>query len=155
MLKILTPIIKVVPTLISLFKSKTSEKGKGIVKSGIASLTVSGLLSTGRLSASGIDTTLLLILSILEIVGYLYGMIAISSGATQASGIDQLLEGKGEGLQKQQAKILGRQWLKQIQKNQHQKLPGNSLFDDDRSDLQVKAMDISHYKTHKPNKNNQ
>jgi hypothetical protein len=155
MLKILKPIIKAVPTLISLFKSKTPEKGKGIVKSGITSLTISGLLSTGRLSASGIDSTLLLILSILEIIGYLYGMIAISSGAAQTNGIDQLLQGNGEGLQKQQAKALGSQWLKQIQKNQHQKLPGNSLFDDDRSDLRVKAMDISRYKTHKPNKNNQ
>ncbi|WP_441001461.1 hypothetical protein [Fodinibius sp. SL11] len=155
MLKILKPIIKAVPTLISLFKSKTPEKGKGIVKSGIASLTISGLLSTGRLSASSIDTTLLLILSILEIIGYLYGMVAISSGAAQTDGIDQLLQGQREGLQKKQAKALGRQWFKQIQKNQHQKLPGNSLFDDDRSDLQVKALDISHYKTHKPNKNNQ
>ncbi len=155
MLKILKPIIKAVPTLISLFKSKTPEKGKGIVKSGIASLTISGLLSTGRLSASGIDTTLLLILSILEIIGYLYGMIAISSGASQVNGIDQLLEGKGEGLQKQDAKALGRQWLKQIQKNQHQKLPGNSLFDEDYSDLKIQAEDISQYKPHKPNKNNQ
>jgi hypothetical protein len=155
MLKILKPIIKAVPTLIGLFKSKTPEKGKGIVKSGIASLTISGLLSTGRLSASGIDSTLLLILSILEIIGYLYGMIAISSGAAQTNSMDQLLQGQGEDLQKQQAKNLGRHWLKQIQKNQHQKLPGNSLFDDYRSDLRVKAMDISKYKTHKPNKNNQ
>jgi hypothetical protein len=155
MLKILKPIIKAVPTLISLFKSKTPEKGKGIVKSGIASLTISGLLSTGRLSASGIDTTLLLILSILEIIGYLYGMVAISSGAAQTNGMDQLLEGQGEGLQKEQAKTLGRQWLKQIQKKQYQQLPGNSLFDDERSDLQVKALDISQYKTHKPKKNNQ
>ena len=155
MLKILTPIIKAVPILIGLFKSKTPAQGREIVKSGIASLTISGLMSTGRLAASGIDSTLLLILSILEIIGYLYGMIAISSGTAQTNGIDQLLQGQGEGLQKQQAKTLGRQWLKQIQKNQHQQLPGNSLFDDDRSDLRVKAMDISQYKTHKPNKNNQ
>lgn len=155
MLRILSPIIKAVPTLIGLFKSKTPETGKGIVKSGIASLTISGLLSTGRLSASSIDTTLLLILSILEIIGYLYGMVAISLGAAQTNGMDQLLEGQGDRLQKQQAKTLERQWLKQIQKNQHQKLPGNSLFDDDHSDLRVKAMDISKYKTHKPNKNNQ
>lgn len=154
MLKILIPIIKAVPTLIDLFKSRTSEKGREIVKSGIASLTISGLISTGRLSASGIDTTLLLILSILEIIGYLFGMIAISSGAAQTSGVDQLLEGKGEGLQEQQARTLGREWLKQIQKNQPQNLQGNSLFDNDYSDLKVKAMDISQYKTHKPNRNN-
>ncbi|WP_445664375.1 hypothetical protein [Fodinibius sp. AD559] len=155
MLKILKPIIKAVTTLISLFKSKTPEKGKGIIKSGVASLSIAGLISTGKLSTSGIDGTLLIILSILETIGYLYGMAAISSGAAQTNGMDQLLQGQGEGLQKKQAKALGRQWLKRIQKNQYQKLPGNSLFDDDRSDLRVKAMDISHYKTHKPNKNNQ
>lgn len=155
MLRILSPIIKAVPTLIGLFKSKTPEKGKGIVKSGVASLTISGLLSTGRLSASGIDTTLLLILSILELIGYLYGMVAISSGAAQINPVDELLKGKGDGLSNKQAKVLGRKWLKQMQKNQHQKLPGNSLFDDDHSDLRVKAMDISQYKTHKSNKNNQ
>jgi hypothetical protein len=121
MLKILSPIIKAIPTLIGLFKSKTPEKGKGIVKSGIASLTISGLLSTGRLSASGTDATLLLILSILETIGYLYGMVAISSGASQVNGIDQLLEGNGEGLRGEQATALGRQWLKQIQKNQNTK----------------------------------
>jgi hypothetical protein len=153
MLRILKPIIKAVPTLISLFKSKSPEKGRGIVKSGIASLTISVLLSTGRLSASGIDTTLLLILSILEIVGYLYGMIAISSGATQTNPVDDLLKGKGEGLSNQQAKVLGQKWLKQIQKNQSHKTPGNSLFDDDYSDLKVEAEDISHYKSHKSKKN--
>ncbi|WP_440999899.1 hypothetical protein [Fodinibius sp. SL11] len=152
--KIIHTIIKTVPSLISLFKSKTPENGKRIVKSGVASLSIAGLISTGKLSASGVDTTLLLILSILEIIGYLYGMVAISSGMAQTNGIDQLLQGQGEGLQKQQAKNLGRQWLTQIQKNQHQKLPGNSLFDDDCSDLRIKAMDISRYKTHNPNENN-
>lgn len=153
--KIIRIIIKAVPSLISLFKSKTPEKGKEIVKSGVTSLSIAGLISTGKLSTSGIDGTLLILLSILETIGYLYGMVAISSGASQVSAIDQLLEGNGEGLQKQQAKNLGRQWIKQIQKNSYQKLPGNSLFDNDHSDLQVKAMDISHYKTHKPNKNYQ
>ncbi|MFH5883971.1 hypothetical protein ACG2F4_06640 [Halalkalibaculum sp. DA3122] len=152
MLKILKPIIKAVPTLISLFKSKTPEKGKGIVKSGIASLTISGLLSTGRLSASGIDTTLLLILSILEIIGYLYGMIAISSGASQTNPVDDLLQGKGDGLSDQQAKNLGRNWLKQMQKNQEYRIPGNSLFDEDYSDLKIQAVDISQYKPHKSKK---
>jgi len=152
MLKILKPIIKAVPTLIGLIKSKTPGKGREIVKSGIASLTISGLLSTGRLSASGIDSTLLLILSILELIGYLYGMVAISSGASQTNPVDDLLQGKGDGLSDQQAKILGRKWLKQIQKNQSHKIPGNSLFDDDYSDLRIKANDISQYKPHKSKK---
>jgi len=149
MLKILSPIIKAVPTLIGLFKSKTPEKGRGIVKSGIASLTISGLLSAGRLSASGIDSTLLLILSILEMIGYLYGMVAISSGASQTNPVDELLKGKGDGLSDQQAKVLGREWLKHMHKNQSYRIPGNSLFDDDYSDLKVKAEDISYYKYHK------
>ncbi len=153
MLKILKPIIKAVPTLIGLFKSKTPEKGRGIVKSGIASLTISGLLSTGRLSASGIDTTLLLILSILEIVGYLYGLIAISSGATQTNPVYDLLQGKGDGLSNKQAKGLGQKWLKQIQKNQSHKIPGNSLFDEDYSDLKIEAKKISQFKPHKSKKN--
>jgi len=141
------PIIKAVPTLISLFKSKTPEKGKGIVKSGIASLTISGLISAGKLSASGLDSTLLLILSILETIGYLYGMIALSSGAAQVSELDQLLDGKGEGLGEQQAKQLGQEWIKQLQINQPHHISNSSLFDDDHSDLKVKAMDISQYKT--------
>ncbi|MCW9709061.1 hypothetical protein [Fodinibius salsisoli] len=152
MLKILSPIIKAVPTLIGLFKSRTPKKGRGIVKSGIASLTISGLLSTGRLSASGIDTTLLLILSILEMIGYLYGMIAISSGSSQTNPVHDLLQGKGEGLSDQQAKFLGREWLKQIQKNQEYRIPGNSLFDDDYSDLNIRAEDIFQYKPHKSKK---
>ena len=152
MLKILTPIIKAVPTLIGLFKSRTPKKGRGIVKSGIASLTISGLLSTGRLSASGIDTTLLLILSILELIGYLYGMVAISSGATQINPVDELLKGKGEGLSIQQAKVLGQKWFKQIQQNQGHRIHGNSLFDNDHSDLKIEAKDISQYKPHKSKK---
>lgn len=152
MLKILSPIIKAVPTLIGLFKSKTPKKGRGIVKSGIASLTISGLLSTGRLSASGIDSTLLLILSILEMVGYLYGMIAISSGASQTNPVDELLKGEGDGLSGQQAKILGRKLLRQMQKNQSHRILGNSLFDEDYSDLKTRAKDISPYKPHKPTK---
>ena len=149
MLRILSPIIKAVPTLIGLFKSRTPKKGRRIVKSGIASLTISGLLSTGRLSASGIDTTLLLILSILEMIGYLYGIIAISSGGTQTYPVDELLKGKGDGLSGQQAKVLGREWLKQARNNQDYR---NSLFDDDYSDLKIEAKDISQYKPHKSKK---
>ncbi|MDR8390011.1 hypothetical protein NC796_02595 [Aliifodinibius sp. S!AR15-10] len=80
-------------------KSKTSEKGRGIVKSGIASLTISGLLSTGRLSTFGIESTLLILLSILEMVGYLYGMVAISSGATQTYPVNDLLKERGKDYQ--------------------------------------------------------
>jgi len=154
MLKILTSLIKAVPTLISLFKSKTPERGRGIIKSGIASLTISGLISTGKISAGGADGTLLLILSILETIGYLYGMIALSSGAAQVSELDQLLDGKGQGLGEHQAKQLGREWLKQLQKNQPHHISGSSLFDDDHSDLKIKAMDISQYKTHNQKKKN-
>lgn len=152
--EIIKTMIKAVPFLIGLFKSKTPKQGKGIVKSGVTSLTISGLISTGRLSVSDIDGTLLIILSILETIGYLYGMMAISSGATQVSPIDQLLKGEGEGLSDQQSKVLGREWLKQVQKNQDYKLPGNSLFDDDYSDLHIEAEDISQYSIHNSTKKN-
>ncbi|MGK7370990.1 MAG: hypothetical protein ACNS64_12315, partial [Candidatus Halalkalibacterium sp. M3_1C_030] len=77
---------------------------------------------------------------------------AISSGATQTYPVDELLKGKGEGLSGQQAKVLGREWIKQIKKNQEYRIPGNSLFDGDYSDLKVEAEDISHYKSHKSKK---
>lgn len=83
MSKIIHTIVNAVPTLIQLFKSKTPAHGKAIVKSGLASVSIAGLISTGKVSASDIDATLLLILSILEAAGYLYGLIAISSGAAQ------------------------------------------------------------------------
>jgi len=151
MLKILTPIIKAVPTLIGLLKSRTPEKGRGIVKSGIASLTISGLISTGKISAGGADGTLLLILSILETIGYLYGVVAVSSGAAQTHPVDQLLQGRAQGLSKKQAKAIGREWLKQIQQNQNYKLPGSSLFDGDYSNLDLKAEDISEFTIQNPN----
>ncbi|MDZ7692026.1 MAG: hypothetical protein U5K69_13000 [Balneolaceae bacterium] len=153
--KIIKTIIKSVPLLVSLLRSKTPEQGKGIVKSGVASFTIAGLISTGKLSATGVDGNLLLILSILESLGYLYGMIAVSSGAAQSDTVDQLLKGNGEGLSNRQAKVLGREWLKQIRKNQDYKLPGNSLFDDDHSDLKIKAKDISQYATQNSKKNEQ
>lgn len=153
--KIIKTVIKAVPLLVGLFKSKTPEQGKGIVKSGVASLSVAGLLSSGRLSASGVDGTLLIILSILETIGYLYGMIAISSGAAQTDAAHELLKGKGEGLSNQQAKVLGREWLKQIRKNKKYKLPGNSLFDDDHSDLKIEAKDISQFTTNNTKEDDQ
>lgn len=79
-------------------------------------------------------------------------MIAISSGAAQTDAAPELLKGKGEGLSNKQAKMLGREWLKQIQKNKEYKFPGNSLFDDDHSDLKIEAKDISQYATHNSTK---
>lgn len=155
MLKIINTVIKAVPVLIGLFKGNTPEQGKGIVKSGVASLTIASLISAGKLSASGLDSTLLLILSILETIGYLYGMVAISSGASQTSAFDELLKGKGEGLSHQQARILGHEWLKQIQKNKKYKLPGNSLFDDDYPDLKIEAKDISQFTTNNTKEDDQ
>ena len=145
--KIINTILKAVPALISLFRSKTSSRGKRILKSGVASLTIAGLLSAGRLSASGVDVTLLLILSILETIAYLFGAIAVTSGAAQPDTMGELLNGKAEGLSEDQAKVLGRKWLKQVQQNHTLKLLPNSLFDDDHSDLQIKAKDISQYST--------
>jgi hypothetical protein len=82
-------------------------------------------------------------------IGYLYGIIAISSGGTQTYPVDELLKGKGDGLSGQQAKVLGREWLKQARNNQDYR---NSLFDDDYSDLKIEAKDISQYKPHKSKK---
>lgn len=152
--KIIKTVIKAIPALVGLFKSKTPQQGKGIVKSGVASLSIAGLISTGKLSTSGVDGTLLIILSILETIGYLYGMIAISSGAAQTDATHKLLKGKGEGLSNQQAKVLGREWLKQIQKNKKYKVPGNSLFDNDHSDLEINAKDISQYTSNNSKNNN-
>ena len=153
MLKIISTMLKAAPALISLFAGKTSRQGKGIVKSGVASLTIAGLLTTGRLSASDVDVTLLLILSILETIAYLYGAIAISTGATQPDALGELLSGKGEGLSEDQAKTIGRKWLKQVQQNSDHRLSTNSLFDEDHSDLQIKATDLSQYSTHNPTRN--
>ena len=79
-------------------------------------------------------------------------MVAISSGATQINPVDELLKGKGEGLSKKQAKVLGRNWLKQMQTNQDYKIPGKSLFDENYSDLKIQAEDISQSKPHKSKK---
>jgi hypothetical protein len=81
-------------------------------------------------------------------------MIAVSSGAAQADTVDQLLKGNGDGLSNRQAKILGRERLKQIRKHQDHKIPGNSLFDDDNSDLKIQVKDISQYATYNTRKEN-
>lgn len=152
MLTVIKTLIKAVPLLTGLLRGRTPDHGKTIVKSGVASLTIAGLISAGKLSASGLDSTLLLILSILEAIGYLYGAVAISSGASQTHPVDQLLGGRAEGLSDKQAKASGRQWLAQIQQNQNYKLPGSSLFDEDYSDLDLKAEDISQVSNPNPKK---
>lgn len=152
MAKIIKTLIKAVPLLLGLFRSKPPDQGKGFVRSGVASLIIAGLLSTGRLSESDIDGTLLLILSILEAIGYLYGTVAISSGAAKTDAARELLKGKAEGTSSNKAKILGREWLKQIGKNQDYKPAENSLFDDDHSDLKIQAKDISQHTNHNKTK---
>lgn len=47
------------------------------------SLAIAGSISAGKLQIGDIDTTLLLILGILEAAGYLYGCLAVSAGVTQ------------------------------------------------------------------------
>lgn len=110
--------VSAIPVIVSLFRKKTPEEGKGIVTSGVASLTISGLLSSGRLAAGQIDSTLLIVLAILETIGYLYGLIALSTGASQTCPEQELLEGKGEGLTSEEAKVLGREWIRKKQQKQ-------------------------------------
>jgi hypothetical protein len=135
MKKILTKILKAVPTLVSLFRKDTPEEGKGIVSSGIASLTIAGLISTGRLSAGQLDSTLLIVLAILEVAGYLFGVTALSAGASQSCPDQELLAGKGEGLSSTEAKALGRQWARMKQR----KLTG------ERPDRAPERKDLSNY----------
>lgn len=118
MTKFLRTAIGAIPAIVSLFRKNTPEEGKGIVKSGVASLTISGLISSGRMSAGEIDSTLLIVLAILETAGYLYGLIAVSSGASQTYPEEDLLEGKGDGLTPEEAKLLGREWIRKRQQKQ-------------------------------------
>ena len=110
--KFISTIIKSVPTLITLFRSRTSQSGKGIVKSGVASLTISGMISSGKMTAGEMDATLLIILSILEAIGYLYGLVAVSSGASQTCPEEELLQGRGDGLNPIEAEAMGNLWLR-------------------------------------------
>jgi len=96
--KFLRVIIRAIPAVISLFRKETSEEGKAVAKSGLASLTIAGLISCGRVAAGEMDSTLLIVLAILEAAGYLYGLIALSAGASQTCPAEDLLEGKGDGL---------------------------------------------------------
>ncbi len=83
MKKILRNVIKSVPTLITLFRKETPQEGKDIAKSGLTSLGISGMITTGRINAGEIDETVLIILAIVEGIGYIYGVIAILAGTSQ------------------------------------------------------------------------
>jgi hypothetical protein len=83
MMKRLRKTLTAVPAIIKLVRGKTPKEGKEIAKSGLTSLAVAGSISAGKLQLSDIDTTLLLILGILEAAGYLYGCVAVSAGITQ------------------------------------------------------------------------
>ena len=84
MIRRLKKTITVVPAIIKLFKGKTPEEGKDIAKSGVTSLAIAGSISAGKLQLGEVDTTLLLILGLLEAAGYLYGCVAVSVGVSQS-----------------------------------------------------------------------
>lgn len=75
--------LNAVPAIIKLIRGKTPQEGKDIVKSGLTSLVIAGSISASKLQAVEIDTTLLLMLGILEAAGYLYGIVAVSAGGSQ------------------------------------------------------------------------
>lgn len=79
--------ITAVPAIIKLLRDKTPEEGKDIAKSGVTSLAIAGSISAGKLQLGEIDTTLLIILGILETAGYLFGCFAVSVGVTQSETI--------------------------------------------------------------------
>jgi len=84
MIRHLKKIITAVPAIIKLLRGKTPEEGKEIAKSGVTSLAIAGSISAGKLQVGDIDATLLIILGILEALGYLYGCVAISVGVSQS-----------------------------------------------------------------------
>jgi len=83
MIKRLKKTLAAIPSLIKLFKGKTPEEGKEITKSGVTSLAIAGSITAGKLQIGELDATLLIILGILETLGYLYGCVAVSVGASQ------------------------------------------------------------------------
>lgn len=83
MKKLLRNVIKSVPTLITLFRKETPQEGKDIAKSGLTSLGISGVITTGRINAGEMDETVLIILAIVEAIGYVYGLIALLVGSSQ------------------------------------------------------------------------
>lgn len=145
--KLLSTIARSLPVIISLFRAKTSQEGKGIVKSGVASLTISGLISSGRMVAGEIDSTLLITLAILETVGYLFGVTALSAGASQACPEEALLEGKGEGLTQDEARVMGLEWVRMKQQKQMKEIGYSAI-------TKPKARDLSKFfpTNQKPNK---
>ena len=84
MIRHLKKTITAVPAIIKLLRGKTPEEGKEIAKSGVTSLAIAGSISAGKLQVGDIDATLLIILGILEALGYLYGCVAISVGVSQS-----------------------------------------------------------------------
>ncbi|MEX2352207.1 MAG: hypothetical protein WD529_07220 [Balneolaceae bacterium] len=133
--KLLSTIARSLPVIISLFRAKTSQEGKGIVKSGVASLTISGLISSGRMAAGEIDSTLLIILAILETGGYLFGVTALSAGASQTCPEEALLEGRGDGLSAVEAKVMGREWVRMKQQKQMKEIGYSSISKPEARDL--------------------
>jgi len=83
MIKRLKKTITAVPAIIKLLRGKTPQEGKEIARSGLTSLAIAGSIAAGKLQVGEIDTTLLLILGILEAAGYLYGCVALSVGTSQ------------------------------------------------------------------------
>ncbi|WP_409029502.1 hypothetical protein [Gracilimonas sediminicola] len=87
--KLLRNVLKSVPTLITLFRKETPQEGKDIAKSGLTSLGISGMITTGRINAGEIDETVLIILAIVEAIGYVYGVIALIAGSSQNSEVEE------------------------------------------------------------------
>jgi hypothetical protein len=85
MKKLLRNLAKSVPTLITLFRKETPQEGKDIAQSGLTSLGISGMITTGRLNSADLDETVIIILAIVEAIGYVYGLIALISGSAQHS----------------------------------------------------------------------
>jgi hypothetical protein len=83
MKKLLRNVIKSVPSLITLFRKETPQEGKDIATSGLTSLGISGMITTGRINAGELDETVLIILAIVEAIGYVYGVIAFIAGSSQ------------------------------------------------------------------------
>ncbi|MAL19392.1 MAG: hypothetical protein CL670_04395 [Balneola sp.] len=89
MKKLLKSVIKSVPTLITLFKKETPQEGKDIAKSGLTSLGISGMITTGRINAGELDETVLIILAIVEAIGYVYGIVALIAGSSQNTKVEE------------------------------------------------------------------
>ena len=84
MIKRLKKTVAAVPAIIKLLRGKTPDEGKEIAKSGLTSIALAGSISAGKLQVGELDATLLIILGILEALGYLYGCVALSVGVSQS-----------------------------------------------------------------------